>query len=119
MDPSNRNSGPAAKVSCLSSWLRGDRKQFWVLALSDRPVAAGTHRLMPGFFDLCGNQVRSLPHYPHWIEKAPMNRDLSSDEQREFWAQLFAVVVRHEARKRAELEVRLELLEEVRQTESS
>jgi hypothetical protein len=48
-----------------------------------------------------------------------MNRDLSADEQREFWVQLFAVVVRHEARKRAELEVALELLEDVRQTEAN
>lgn len=48
-----------------------------------------------------------------------MNRDLSPDEQREFWVQLFAVVVRHEARKRAELEVALELLEDVRQTEAN
>ena len=46
-----------------------------------------------------------------------MNRDLSPDEQREFWTQLFAVVIRHEARKRAELEVRLELMQDVRQTE--
>jgi hypothetical protein len=46
-----------------------------------------------------------------------MNRDLSPDEQREFWAQLFAVVVRYEGRKRRELEVTLELLEDVRQTE--
>jgi hypothetical protein len=46
-----------------------------------------------------------------------MNRDLSQDEQREFWAQLFAVVIRHETRKRAEFEVRLELMQDVRQTE--
>jgi hypothetical protein len=46
-----------------------------------------------------------------------MNKDLSPDEQREFWAQLFAVVVRREARKRTELEVRLEPLEDVRQIE--
>jgi hypothetical protein len=48
-----------------------------------------------------------------------MNKDLTPDEQREFWTQLFAVVVRHEARKRSELEVRLELLQDVRQTEPS
>ena len=46
-----------------------------------------------------------------------MNKDLSPDEQREFWTQLFAVVVRREARKLRELEVRLELLEDLRQTE--
>jgi len=45
-----------------------------------------------------------------------MNRNLSPDEQREFWTQLFAVLVRRETRKRAELEVRLELLEDLRQT---
>ena len=48
-----------------------------------------------------------------------MNKDLTPDEQREFWAQLFAVVIRREARKRSELEVRLELLQDVRQTEAS
>jgi hypothetical protein len=48
-----------------------------------------------------------------------MNKDLSPDEQREFWTQLFAVVVRREARKRRELEVRLELLQDVRQTEAN
>ena len=48
-----------------------------------------------------------------------MNRNLSSDEQREFWTQLFAVVVRYEARKRAALEVKLEVLEDARETETS
>ena len=48
-----------------------------------------------------------------------MNRTLSLDEQREFWAQLLAVGVRYEARKRAAVEVKLELLEDVRETETS
>jgi hypothetical protein len=48
-----------------------------------------------------------------------MNRTLSPEEQREFWYQLFAVVVRYETRKRALLEVTLELLDDVRQTEAS
>jgi hypothetical protein len=48
-----------------------------------------------------------------------MNRDLSPDEQREFWAQHFAVVVRYEARKHRESEVALELLEDVRQIETN
>lgn len=74
---------------------------------------------MLGFPLLCGDQVRSLRRYPYRIEKAAMNRELTTDEQREFWAQLFAVVVRREARKRAELEVRLELMQDVRQTEPS
>jgi hypothetical protein len=52
-------------------------------------------------------------------ENATMNRNLSTDEQREFWAQLFAVVVRYEARKRAASEVELELLEDARETETS
>jgi hypothetical protein len=52
-------------------------------------------------------------------KNATMNRTLSSDEQREFWAQLFAVVVRYETRKRAALEVKLELLEDARETETS
>jgi hypothetical protein len=46
-----------------------------------------------------------------------MNRTLTSDEQREFWAQLFAIVVRYETRKRTTQEVTLELLEDVLQTE--
>ena len=104
-------------MSCLCSWLRGDRNQRWVLALSVRPVTVGTHLVVPGFPLLRGNQVRPLFRHPYRIEKALMNKDLSPDEQREFWTQLFAVVVRREARKRRELEVRLELLQDVRQTE--
>jgi hypothetical protein len=46
-----------------------------------------------------------------------MNRTLTSDEQREFWAQLFAIVVRYETRKRATPEVTLELLEDMLETE--
>jgi hypothetical protein len=106
-------------VSRLCGWLRGDRNQCWVLALSVRPVAVGTHRVVRGFPLLRGNQVRPLRRYPHRIEKALMNKDLSPDEQREFWTQLFAVVIRREMRKRAELEVRLELLADLRQTEPS
>lgn len=104
-------------MSRLYSWLRRDRNQRWVLALIVGPVAVGTHRVVRGFPLLRGNQVRPVRRYPHRIEEALMNKDLSPDEQREFWTQLFAVVVRREARKRAELEVRLELLEDLRQTE--
>ena len=43
--------------------------------------------------------------------------DGSGHAGREFWTQLFTVVIRREARKRAELEVRLELVEDLRQTE--
>jgi hypothetical protein len=46
-----------------------------------------------------------------------MNKDLSPDEQGEFWTQFFALVIRRETRKRVELEVRLELLEDLRHTE--
>jgi hypothetical protein len=106
-------------VSRLCGWLRGDRNQRWVLTLSVRPVAVGAHRVVRGFPLLRGNQVRPVRRYPNCIEKAFMNKDLSPDEQREFWTQLFAVVIRREARKRAELEVRLELLEDLRQTEPS
>ena len=106
-------------MSRLCSWLRCDRNQRWVLALSVGPVAVRTHRVVRGFPLLRGNQVRPVPHYPYRIEEALMNKDLSPDEQREFWTQLFAVVIRREARKRAELEVRLELLEDLRQTEPS
>jgi hypothetical protein len=48
-----------------------------------------------------------------------MNKNLSLDEERDFWAELLALAVRCEARKRAALEVRLELLKDVRQTERS
>ena len=48
-----------------------------------------------------------------------MNRTLSLDEQREFWAQLFGVVVRYETRKRAAGEVKLELLEDALETETN
>jgi hypothetical protein len=46
-----------------------------------------------------------------------MNNNLSLEEQREFLAQLFAVVVRHDKKRRAALEVTLELLKDVHQTE--
>ena len=106
-------------MSCLCSWLRGNWNQRWVLALSVRAVAVGTHRVVCGFPLHRWNQVRPVCRYPYRIEKALMNKDLSPDEQREFWTQLFAVVIRRETRKRAELEVRLELLEDLRQTEPS
>jgi hypothetical protein len=72
-----------------------------------------------GFPLLRRNQIGPLCRQPYRIEKALMNNDLTPEEQREFWAMLFAVVVRREARKRSELEVRLELLQDVRQTEPS
>jgi len=117
VDRSHDNPGSDTKVPRLCGGLRGDRNQRWVLALSFRPVAVSTHCLVPGFPLLRGNQVRPLRRYSYRIEKALMNKVLSPDEQREFWTQLFAVVIRREARKRAELEVRLELLQDVRQTE--
>ena len=119
MDRSHGNPGSDTKVPCLCGWLRRDRNQRWVLALSLRPVAVGTHCVECGFPLLRGNQVCALCRYAYRIEKALMNKDLSPDEQREFWTQLFAVVIRREARKRAELEVRLELLQDVRHTEAS
>ena len=106
-------------MSCLCSWLRGHRNQRWVLALGVRAVAVGTHRVVCGFPLHRRDEVLPVCRYPHRIEEALMNKDLSPDEQREFWTQLFAVVIRREARKRAELEVRLELLEDLRQTEPS
>jgi hypothetical protein len=106
-------------MSGLCSWLRGNRNQRGVLALRVCPIAAGNHHLVFGFLILRRNQVCPLCRHPYRIAKALMNKDLTPDEQREFWAQLFAVVVRREARKRSELEVRLELLQDVRQTEPS
>jgi hypothetical protein len=116
MDRSHDNPGSDTKVPRLCGGLRGDRNQRRVLALSVRPVAVGTRRVVRGFPLIRGNQVRPVRCYPHRMEKALMNEDLSPDEQREFWTQLFAVVIRRETRKRAELEVRLELLEDLRQT---
>lgn len=119
MDRSYGNSGSDTKVSGLCSRLRGHRNQRWVFTLSVRPTTAGSHRFVRHFPFLPGNQIGPFRRYPNCVQQAPMNRDLSPDEQREFWVQLFAVVVRHETRKRAELEVALELLEEVRQTEAN
>ncbi len=119
MGRSHSDSGSDTKVSGLCSRLCGDRNQRWVVAFSIRPTAAGSHRFVRRFPFLPGNQIGPFRRYPNSVQAAPMNRDLSADEQREFWVQLFAVVVRHEARKRAELEVALELLEDVRQTEAN
>jgi hypothetical protein len=119
VDRSHSDSGSDTKVSSLCSRLRGDRNQRWVVALSISPTAAGSHRFVRRFPFLPGDEVGPVRRYPNCVQAAPMNRDLSADEQREFWVQLFALVVRYETRKRAELEVALELLEDVRQTEAN
>jgi hypothetical protein len=119
VDRSYGDSGSHTKVSGLCSRLRGHRDQRWVLTLSIRPTAAGSRRFVRRFPFLPGEQIGPFRRYPNCSQAAPMNRDLSPDEQREFWVQLFAVVVRREARKRAELEVGLELMEDVRQTEAN
>ena len=119
MDRSYGDSGSDTKMSGLYSRLRGHRNQRWVVTLNIRPTAAGSHRFVRRFPFLPGDQIGPFRCYPNCVQEAPMNRALSPDEQREFWVQLFAVVVRHEARKRAELEVGLELLGDVRQTEAN
>jgi hypothetical protein len=119
VDRSHRNPGFDTKVSCLCGWLRSDRNQRWVLVLGVRPITFGTHRVVRGFPVFRGKQVRPVCPHPFRNEKALMNKELSLDEQREFWTQLFAVVIRREARKRADFEVTLELLQDVRQTEPS
>ena len=117
MDRSHRDSGSDTEVSGLSSRVRGDWNQRWVFTLEIRPTAIGNHCFVRRFSLLLRDEIRRSRCYPNCAEEAPMNEELSPDEQREFWAQLFAVVARREARKRRELEVALELLDDVRQTE--
>ena len=117
MDRFHRDSGSDTEVSGLCSRLRGDWNKRRVFTLEIRPTAIGNHRFVRRFSLLFRDEIRRLRCYPNCAEEAPMNEDLSPDEQREFWAQFFAVVVRREARKRRELEVALELLDDVRQTE--
>jgi hypothetical protein len=119
VDRSHCDSGSDTKVSGLCSRLRGNRNQRWFVTLSIHPTAAGSHRFVRRFPFLPGDQIGPFRRCPNRVQEAPMNRDLSPDEQREFWFQLFAVVVRSETRKRVELEVALELLEDVRQTEAN
>lgn len=106
-------------MSGLRSGLCSDWNQRRVFALSVGPTPVGPHYPVRRFPLLSGREIRPLSRYPHRIEEAAMNKTLSLDEERDFWAELFALAVRCEARKRADLEVRLELLKDVRQTERS
>jgi hypothetical protein len=103
----------------MPSRLRSNWHQCRVFAFDSGPPAAGgrdsLHRCSL-FFD---RQIHRSGVHTGDIKNANMNRTLSLDEQREFWAQLFAVAIRHETRKRAVSEVTLELLEDVRETETS
>jgi hypothetical protein len=119
VDRSHRDSGSDTEVSGLCGRLRGDWDQRWVFTLEIRPTAIGNQRFVRRLPLLSRDEIGRSACYPNHGEEAPMNGDLSLDEQREFWVQLFGVVVRREARKRRELEVALELLEDVRQTEPS
>ena len=106
-------------MSGLHSRLCCHWNQPRVFFLNVNPTQVGPHYLVRRFPLLSGSEIRPLSRYPHRCEEAAMNKTLSLDEEREFWAELFALAVRGEARKRAALEVRLELLEDVRQTESN
>ena len=103
----------------MLSRLRTSWHQCRVFAFDDGTPAAGAGNFVYRF-PLLFKRPLHLPRDTSGVTKnATMNRNLSSDEQREFWTQLFAVVVRYEARKRAALEVKLEVLEDARETETS
>jgi hypothetical protein len=119
VDRSQRDPRPDTKVSGMLSRLRSNWHQCRVFAFDYGAPAAGAGNFVYRF-PLLFKRPLPLPRDTSGDTKnATMNRNLSTDEQREFWAQLFAVVVRYEARKRAASEVELELLEDARETETS
>ncbi len=103
----------------MLSRLRSNWHQCRVFAFDYGTPAAGAGHFVYRFPLLFKRPLHLPPDTSGDTKNTTMNRTLSSDEQREFWAQLFAVVVRYEARKRAALEVKLELLEDARETETS
>ncbi len=119
MDRSQRDPRPDTKVSGMLSRLRSNWHQCRVFAFDYGTPAAGAGHFVYRFPLLFKRPLHLPPDTSGDTKNTTMNRTLSSDEQREFWAQLFAVVVRYEARKRAALEVKLELLEDARETETS
>jgi len=119
VDRAERDSDSHTEVSGMLGRLRGHWNQRWVFLVDSRPFAAGTRDSLHRRSHLFDRQVHRAGVHPGNIKNAIMNRTLSSEEQREFWAQLFAVVIRYETRKRPDLEVTLELLEDGRETETS
>jgi hypothetical protein len=119
VDRAERDPRPDTKVSGMLSRLRGHWNQRWFFVVDARPVAAGGRNPVHRCSLLFDRQIHRSGVHPGDSKNPNMNRTLSSDEQREFWAQLFAVVVRHETRKRPASEVTLELLEDGRETETS
>ena len=119
MDRAERDPNSHTKVSVMLSWLRGDWDQCWAFIVGFGPTAVGHHYFVYRCSLFFERPVRPASAAKGDSKNATMNRTLSSDEQREFWAQLFAVVVRYETRKRAVLEVKPELLEDALETETS
>ena len=119
MDRAECDFGSDPKVSAVLSRLRSDRHQRRVFALDPSSAAAGVDHFVYRF----SLHFKPSLHPPSYStddsKNAVMNRTLSLEEQREFWAQLLAVGVRYEARKRVAVEVKLELVEDVRETETS
>jgi hypothetical protein len=119
VDRAERDPDSHTEVSGMLSRLRGHWNQRWVVLVDPRPVAAGARNSLHRCSHLFDRQVHRAGVHPGDIKNANMNRTLSLDEQREFWAQLFAVVISYETRKHPASEVTLELLEDVRETETS
>jgi hypothetical protein len=119
VDRSQRDPRPDTKVSGMLSRLRIDWQQCRVFAFDYGKPAAGRRNPLHRCSLLFDCEIHRSGVHPGAIKNANMNRTLSSDEQREFWAQLFAVVIRYETRKRPASEVTLELLEDARETETS
>jgi hypothetical protein len=119
VDRSQRDPRPDTKVSGMLSRLRSNWHQCRVFAFDSGTPAAGARNHLHRCSLLFDRQVHRSGGHTGGIKNANMNRTLSLDEQREFWAQLFAAVIRYETRKRPDPEVTLELLEDVRETETS
>jgi hypothetical protein len=119
VDCAERDPDSHTEVSGMLSRLRVDWNQRWVFLVDPRPVAAGARDPLHRCSLVFDRQVHRSGGHTGNIKNANMNRTLSLDEQREFWAQLFAAVIRYETRKPPDSEVTLELLEDVRETETS
>lgn len=119
MDRAERDPYPYAEVSYMLSRLRGHRNQCWGFLVDHGPFAASPGNSLHRCSLIFDRQVHRTRVHTGDSKNADMNRTLSLDEEREFWAQLFAVGVRYETRKRPAPEVTLELLEDVRETETS
>jgi len=103
----------------LCSRLRRNRNKRWVFHRRPSSTSDVSNNRGGRLFFLRGIQEPYLCRHAVGSEGALMSRNLSLEEQRDFWTELFAVVIRHDARKRAALEVTLELLDDVLQTEQS